>query len=380
MTRVRRVEGVERETELIARWAAGEWREATLLASDGQQYRVVYEGRRGGGAGPDFRDAVLACTDGARLHGDVELHLRAANWRAHGHERDPRYDGVVLHVVLAGAAHGAATRLSSGATVPLATITVASALRRPPASRWPCSDLYRRRGPEGVRALLLDAGAARFAARAAAFATQLATRAAAAEPPALWSPADRLVWGALAEALGYGRDREALRAAGTLLAEGKALADVSERLAALGRLDRRRLEGLLVLRERFWRPGPWTSLHQVLSAGLPQAAARGLCAALAVPGGAISPGRAAILAANVVLPFAAAWGTQTDDAALSRRAREAFSALHGLPSNAITRTMARQLGLPRLPAGAQAQQGLHHVWATHCREKRCVGCPCASAP
>src|SRR5258706_12615999 len=102
MQRSRRVEGVERETELIARWAAGEWREAALLASDGQQYRVVYEGRRGGGAGPDFRDAVLACTDGARLHGDVELHLRAANWRAHGHERDPRYDGVVLHVVLAG--------------------------------------------------------------------------------------------------------------------------------------------------------------------------------------------------------------------------------------------------------------------------------------
>jgi Protein of unknown function (DUF2851) len=351
-----------------------------LLASDGQQYRVVYEGRRGGGAGPDFRDTVLACTDGARLHGDVELHLRAANWRAHGHERDPHYDGVVLHVVLAGAAHGAATRLSSGATVPLATITVASAVRRPPAPRWPCSDLHRRRGPEDVRALLLDAGAARFAARAAAFATQLATRAAAAAPPAMWSPADRLVWGALAEALGYGRDREALRAAGTLLAEGKALADVSERLAALGRLDRRRLEGLLVLRERFWRPGPWASLHQILSAGLPQAAARGVCAALAVPGGAISPGRAAILAANVVLPFAAAWGMQTDDAAFTQRARETFSALHGLPSNAITRTMARQLGLPRLPAGAQAQQGLHHVWATHCREKRCVGCPCASAP
>src|SRR5258708_5974373 len=356
MTRVRRVEGVERETELIARWAAGERREATLLASDGQQYRVVYEGRRGGGAGPDFREGGLGWREGGGLDGDVELGLRAANWRGHGQERDPRYDGVALHVVVAGAAHGAATRLSSGATVPLATITVASATRRPPAPRWPCSDLYRRRGPEDVRALLLDAGAARFAARAAAFATQLATRAAAAEPPALWSPADRLVWGALAEALGYGRDHEALRAAGTLLAQVKALADVSERLAALGRLDRRRLEGL------------------------PQAAARGVCAALAVPGGAISPGRAAILATNVALPFAAAWGTQTDDAAFTRRALEAFSALPGLPSNAITRTMARQLGLPRLPAGAQAQQGLHHVWATHCREKRCAGCPCASAP
>src|SRR5258706_5628428 len=91
MTRVRRVEGVERETELIARWAAGEWREATLLASDGPQYRVVYQGRRGGRAGPDFRHAVLACTDRARLHGDVELHLRGANWRVHGQQRGPRH-------------------------------------------------------------------------------------------------------------------------------------------------------------------------------------------------------------------------------------------------------------------------------------------------
>jgi hypothetical protein len=130
------------------------------------------------------------------------------------------------------------------------------------------------------------------------------------------------VWVALAEALGYGRDREALRAAGTLLAEGNTPADVSARLAALGRLDRRRLEGLLVLRERFWRLGPWASLHQLLFAGSPRVAARGVCAALAVPGGAISPGRAAILAANVALPFAAAWGAHTDDVALGRRALE----------------------------------------------------------
>ena len=44
---------------------------------------------------------------GARLRiggvvttGDVELHLRAADWRAHGHASDPAYANVVLHVVL----------------------------------------------------------------------------------------------------------------------------------------------------------------------------------------------------------------------------------------------------------------------------------------
>jgi hypothetical protein len=37
---------------------------------------------------------------GVEVTGDVELHLHAADWYAHGHAADPAYDGVVLHVVL----------------------------------------------------------------------------------------------------------------------------------------------------------------------------------------------------------------------------------------------------------------------------------------
>ena len=40
------------------------------------------------------------------------------------------------------------------------------------------------------------------------------------------------------------------------------------------------------------------------------------------------------------------------------------------------REMARTLGLARLPRGALAQQGLHHLWQSACREKRCDRCPC----
>ena len=74
-----------REAELAERWSAGDWRGATLQTERGEVYRVVFEGRRGGGAGPDFRDAVLARDDGAYVYGDIELHLRPAGWRAHGH-------------------------------------------------------------------------------------------------------------------------------------------------------------------------------------------------------------------------------------------------------------------------------------------------------
>ena len=48
-----------REEELAARWAAGAWRGATLRTLSGATYRLIYEGRRNGGPGPDFRDAAL---------------------------------------------------------------------------------------------------------------------------------------------------------------------------------------------------------------------------------------------------------------------------------------------------------------------------------
>lgn len=77
-----------REAEYAARWDAGWWRGRILRTESGDLYTVIYQGRRGGGSGPDFRDAVLARPDGTRVHGDVELHLRASGWHEHGHATD----------------------------------------------------------------------------------------------------------------------------------------------------------------------------------------------------------------------------------------------------------------------------------------------------
>ena len=54
-----------REAELAARWAAGAWRGATLRTLSGATYRLIFEGRRNGGPGPDFRDAALETENGA---------------------------------------------------------------------------------------------------------------------------------------------------------------------------------------------------------------------------------------------------------------------------------------------------------------------------
>jgi hypothetical protein len=49
--------------------------------------------------GPDFRGAVIQIGDAAPCSGDVEIDLRVGGWRAHGHDRNPTFKNVLLHVV-----------------------------------------------------------------------------------------------------------------------------------------------------------------------------------------------------------------------------------------------------------------------------------------
>ena len=49
-------------------------------------------------AGPDFFNAKVKI-GGTQWVGNVEIHQRASDWYQHGHDRDPRYNNVVLHVV-----------------------------------------------------------------------------------------------------------------------------------------------------------------------------------------------------------------------------------------------------------------------------------------
>lgn len=306
---------IPREAELIARWGAGAWRGRTLRAADGAAYTVVYQGRPGGGAGSDFRDAALLTASGEQLLGDIELHLSPSGWRAHGHATDPRYNNVVLHVTLrAGAGvdlEGAP--LASGRRAPLVALAaqpedVESA---PPAPPWPCAPLA---GRETLAArhgeLARRAGWARLRERASGLAVAQARAALSASAGAggLWGPADRALFTAIAEALGYGRDRDALRRCGERLAAGAEPDALAAEVARLGVVERRRVVGLLRLRARGLAAGPLAALRDALVAGAARAGAQGAVRALveelASPGkGVISRGRARIIAINVVLPF-----------------------------------------------------------------------------
>ena len=81
-------------------WFEPRWRPQRLETLAGRPFVVHSPGQWNRQAGPDFLQAVLEYGDGERCHGDVEVHRLASGWTAHHHHVDPRYNRVILHVVL----------------------------------------------------------------------------------------------------------------------------------------------------------------------------------------------------------------------------------------------------------------------------------------
>jgi hypothetical protein len=150
-----------------------------------------------GTAGPDLRGAVLRVDD-ELLRGDVELHVRASDWVAHGHQRDPAYNGVLVHAVWLDDAPGGVPR-EDGHRVPAVELQgLASELLDCSAGpAEPCRELTALWGEQGLGACLDELGRARFEEKVTAFVSQLEAGA---------DPAQVLYSGVL-EALGYSANR-----------------------------------------------------------------------------------------------------------------------------------------------------------------------------
>jgi len=89
-----------------------------LTTTDGRPLRVVFPGWWNVEAGPDFRHATVQFGDEPERKGDVEIHLRAADWQQHRHDADARYNDVILHVVLWRAGSETVPRTRAGLPVP----------------------------------------------------------------------------------------------------------------------------------------------------------------------------------------------------------------------------------------------------------------------
>ncbi len=121
------------EADLSLIWQGQRFPPEALSTLDGRVVDVINPGRRGGGSGPDFIDAVLRL-DGVERRGDVELHVRSSSFRAHGHDRDPAYGDIALHVVYR--ADEAETRLCGGALAPIAAFAPWLEGRSGELQRW----------------------------------------------------------------------------------------------------------------------------------------------------------------------------------------------------------------------------------------------------
>ena len=68
-----------------------------LTTSDGQRVEIIDPGLHNRNAGPDFFNAKIRIGSTMWV-GNVEIHDKSSDWYQHGHDKDSRYDNVVLHV------------------------------------------------------------------------------------------------------------------------------------------------------------------------------------------------------------------------------------------------------------------------------------------
>ena len=69
-----------------------------LHTTNQQRIEVIDAGLPNRNSGPDFFNAKLKIDDVLWV-GNVEIHTRASEWYVHGHDTDPLYANVILHVV-----------------------------------------------------------------------------------------------------------------------------------------------------------------------------------------------------------------------------------------------------------------------------------------
>lgn len=408
------------ESALVRLWQMRSARQEWFRTSRGRRVRVLYPGRPGSAAGPDFRNALLEFEGLGLVQGDVEIHRRQQDWYSHGHGDDPNYNGVVLHAALELAS--SPTHLSSGGEVPVVSLgpllaeegdaARGSPIQCPRPQSLPVSIFQawiwnilqplgypRPRSAVEMAALLERAGDARFTAKSRRFQKFLGEQ----------DPQQTLYEGLL-ESLGYRQNQQpflrlsgaapysALCRAARGVAETHRAAAVESwllQLSGLGRGEeaarfalpgrgfgrpmtgrewhcfrvrpanhpRRRIGGAARLVVSYLEAGLLAGLAARAAGGSPRKLTEGLTV---VDGGKtyVGTGRAREMAVNVVLPLLHGMTSLQVGAGPAEAYRELYHRFGLLYENGITREVAGQLidpDWPRVITTARRQQGLIHL-------------------
>ncbi|HAV10917.1 MAG TPA: hypothetical protein DCX22_04845 [Dehalococcoidia bacterium] len=404
-------------------------RNAAFTADDGSLIEVIFPGRPAYGGGCDFTDCVFT-RDGVTLVGNTEIHAQQRDWHAHGHDADPHYNSVVLHVVMRSGSNP--VRLHNGTIVP--TICLEAAIPFP----LPVCDYAIAYERHDLSALVENEGYLRFLEKAASI--KIARDA---------GNANHFLLCAMAAALGYSRnvhqfkrladvlttDEMTSRYAAAQLLDGRTLPELmaslfgiagllpSQRGSVCTDLYSSRLERIWrstgysqVLKETDWcfsgvRPNNYptrriAALGYLLHRWGDQEIVEAICRLIdAVPlkhgyrwlepqliidndeywdchsdfgirksvGSSLLGGqRANDMLVNVILP-----GVYALSGGLAAKALHLYVSAPGRGENEITRYMKQQLAFTKSLTACQ-QQGLIRLFRMYCRKRDCLHCPVGS--
>lgn len=354
---------------------------------------VIFRGVPSDAGGPDYQDAFLALPDGKIQSGDIEFHVVASDWLRHGHNTDPRYNNVILHVVWRN--DDAATFTESGKAIPILEIGVPRGSqpgldRQAVLTEHPCVAAFAAVSNAELAAAICEAGQERFDQKADIFAAELS----ASDP-------SQVAYRAILASLGFASNRSCFEALSEVAPYGwlQSVPKVHWKdvlLCAAGFARSSPVEPPARLRSDQWRlvriRPPNHPARRLVAVAQLLAGTEGDLARAVVQwvqdsdrpvllrrrlqvtcsdGSAIGSGRADEIAVNAVLPFVAAM--DANDGA----ARSLFALYPSPPANRWTRlmvSMMRDAGQSIAVKRAIQHQGLHALYHGHCRYERRTCC------
>ncbi len=400
-----------------------------VVTTCGRYVEVVFPGRVNRDRGPDFIGAVVSIDSSELVVGDVELHVSVKDWKLHGHQYDPHYNNLVLHVVWSG---DGGVMLQSGRAVSTMNLQtclqgsfeeVVRSVNSPVIPKEACYDAQLQLGDREMGSLLDKAGEARFRLKASYFATGM-----------IEESSSQVLYKGIMGAIGYTKNKiqfeELARRLPLEVLEGlyyrkkkrEQVLLIETGLLDMAGLSRRSDEKLPktvsneASDEGCMHPSSWR-LFRVRPGNHPARRIAGVAHLLtrATENGGlmeyvisavsnsgentnrleacfivrdkvqssshkrilIGQGRAREIIINIVLPFIYAWAKANSRRVLAQQAITLYRNYGKVGENGITREMEKLL-LPsstNIVHSAQRQQGLLHIAKTFCYHRRCTNCP-----